>query len=231
MKKEILIALITGVFIIGGAVLSSPHWFKYLFPEQYLEQEQIIPIETSKKDIESKIESMDEDETSKSGTENLVISKIEISPKVFNLPSYFYIEIENKGTRTIENLEVLIDLGRAKYEDYDYSKSLEIIPLNDTNDMSFLKFKISLIKPNQSIQIYSLQSIPVFRSIVMNASNMTFDKVYSYEEYLKSEDGSYIESSSFESFLWIMFSLVIIVFTIYFVIVGIAILNRLFKIE
>jgi hypothetical protein len=174
---------------------------------------------------------MDEDETSKSGTENLVISKIEISPKVFNLPSYFYIEIENKGTRTIENLEVLIDLGRAKYEDYDYSKSLEIIPLNDTNDMSFLKFKISLIKPNQSIQIYSLQSIPVFRSIVMNASNMTFDKVYSYEEYLKSEDGSYIESSLFESFLWIMFSLVIIVFTIYFVIVGIAILNRLFKIE
>lgn len=231
MKKEILIAFITGVFILGGAVLSSPHWFKYLFPEKYLEQKQIKPIETSKKDNESNKQSKTKDESPKSGTENLVVAKIEISPKDSNLPAYFYVEIENKGTRTIENLELLIDLGKAKYEDYDYSKSLDIIALNDTNDKSFLKFKVPLIKQNQSIQIYSLQSIPVFRSISMNAPNMTFDKIYSYEEYLKSEDGSHIESSSFENFLWVMLSLVIIVFTVYFVIVGVTYLNKLFKID
>jgi len=234
MKKEILIALITGIFILGGAILSSPHWFKYFFPEQYLEQEKITATETLSNVDNSKLDKEKSDKENgeiMSGTENLIISRIELSPKDFNIPSYFYFQVENKGTRTIENLDIIIDLGKAKYEKYDYSKKVEIYPITDSIDKSFLKFKVPKIKQNQSIEIYSLQTFPVFKSITMNATNMTFDKLYTYEEFQKSEEGNVTESSGFHDFLIVMLSIVIIVFTIYFGIVIITYLNKLFRIE
>jgi hypothetical protein len=65
----------------------------------------------------------------------------------------------------------------------------------------------------------------------MNATNMTFDKLYTYEEFQKSEEGNVTESSGFHDFLIVMLSIVIIVFTIYFGIVIITYLNKLFRIE
>ena len=232
MKKEILIAIIAGIFILGGSILSSPHWFKYFFPDQYLEQEKIKPTETPIKNDNSNDSlnnSNADKELKKNGTENLVISRIELSPKDFKLPSYFYIEIENKGSRIIKNLEIIIDLGKAKYQEFDYSRSVGMTSIIDSNDKSFIKFEVPYIKENQTIEFYSLQSMPIFKSISMNASNMAFDKIYTYEEFVKSEEGENTESSGFDSFLTAMLSLVIIVFTIYFVIVLITFLNKLFK--
>jgi hypothetical protein len=234
MKKEVLIAIITGTFILGGAILSSPHWFKHFFPEQYLEQEKIKPTQLSSKYLNSasnKDDAASIDKNTKSGTENIVISRIELSPKDFQIPSYFYFQVSNNGTRTIKNLEITVDLGKSIYEEFDFSRKVEIHSIIDSLDRSFLKFNIPNFKQYETIDCYSLLTLPIFESITMNASNMTFDKIYSYEEFEKSEENIFNTSSGFRTFLTVMLSLVIIVFTVYFVIIIITYLNKVFKIE
>jgi len=230
MKKDILISIIAGIFLLGGAVISSPHWFKYLFPEQYLEQENLIPVKTKSNESISKT-SKENLSNKSSGTENLIIDRIELSTRDFNIPSYFYFRITNNGTRTMENLEVTIDLGKAEYREFDFSKKIEIEIAIDSIDKSFVVMKIPKMKENETIDFYSLNTLPVFENILMNASNMTFDKIYTYQDYKDSEDDRFASNGAFNNFLWIMLSLVIIVFTIYFVIVLIAYLNKLFNIE
>ncbi len=49
MKNKVVIAIISGLFIIAAAVISSPHWFKHFFPDLYLEQENLKPEKTKPK--------------------------------------------------------------------------------------------------------------------------------------------------------------------------------------
>lgn len=226
MKGKIIIAIITGCFLLAGAVISSPHWFKHFFPEQYLEQENIKP----ERAIPQEKEDSKKDDKS-TGTENLVITKIDLSSRDFNIPSYFYFEVTNKGTRTIQNLNLTIDLGKSKYQEFDYSKKITTSIKIDSTDKSFVKILCPEIKENETIEFYALTSAPTFNNITLNASNMTFDKKYTYDDYLTSEKDGISDDSGFYNFLIVILSLAIIVFAIYFTIVIITYLNKIFKIE
>ena len=211
--------------MLAGAIITSPHWFKYFFPEQYLVQENIEPVRT--KTTEKGIDGNQEKPT---GTENLVISRIDLSSRDFNIPSYFYFEVTNKGTRTIQELNITVDLGKSKYQEFDYSKKIHSKIITDSTDKSFVKIICSEIKENETIEFYALTSAPIFKNIIFNASNMKFDKKYTYDDYLTSEKDGVLNVGGFYTFFRILLSLLIVVFAIYFTILTIIYLNKVFKI-
>lgn len=226
MKGKIIIAIISGLFLLAGAIITSPHWFKYFFPEQYLVQENIEPVRT--KTTEKEINGNQENST---GTENLVISRIDLSSRDFNIPSYFYFEVTNKGTKIIQDLNITVDLGKSKYQEFDYSKKIPSKIITDSTDKSFVKIIYPEIKENETIEFYALTSAPTFKNIILNASNMTFDKKYTYDDYLISEKDGVSNEGGFYLFLTVILSIVIVVFAIYFTFVIITYLNKVFKIE
>ena len=229
-KTQVLLAILAGIFVIVAAIISSPHWFKYFFPKHYLEQEKLDPkkIENTKV-ISDSINTKSLETKEKAGIEDIVISKIELCPKNFRIPNYLYFEVQNKGTKTIKNLVVSVNLGKASYLSFDYTRNLNPKSQVDSLDKSFIKVICPEIKESEGVGIYLLLTQPNFEDILLHADNLTFDKQYSYSEYLSSSIQE--DSDNFHSFLIVCLSIVIIIFGIYFTVVIITYLNKLFKVE
>lgn len=233
-KIAIWVALITGLFVLAAAILSSPHWFKIFFPKQYIESEKIDFKKTInpqlKADTNTAI-SIDTkalvDPKEKDGTENLVISRIELSPKNFNIPSYLYFEIKNEGTKTLKNVSITANLGQAFYTAFDFTRNLSPTVKTDTLDKGFLQLVCPKIKENESIGIYLHISQPRFDNILLHADNMAFDKAYSYIDYQNS--ANHIERTGFQNFLRICGGITIVIIGGYFLYVFLTFCNRLFK--
>jgi len=222
MKKEIIIATISGLFLIACAVISSPHWFKYFFPEQYLEQEKIEP---QRKKEENKNVKEDTLSSQQNAIGNLVISKIDLIPREFDLPSYLYFEVINNGTATIRDLTISVDLGKSKFQKFDYTKQVNSSITIDSTNKSFVKIFCPQIKETETIEFYFLNSSPFFKSIILNAKNMAYYKKYTYEEYLESQ-----AKDSTTNIFVIVLSIAFVIFAIYFTVIAIIRLNRYFKI-
>lgn len=223
-RNQIIGAIITGIFIIFGAIISSPHWFKLFFPDQYVEQEEVSPKVTTRKNIDS-TESIDSSEVS-SGTENLVIEKIELCPINSLIPSYFLIEIKNSGTKILNNLEIDIDLGRAKFQQIDIIKPNNSISSIDTSTSNRIILQYSKFEENESIIIYTLLSQPVFNSIKLSGSNLVHSKEYTYKNYVDSKLKKKSGLRPFFIFLILLSGLILLVLTIYFLMVTYTFLKR-----
>lgn len=216
-KTQISVAIITGLFVIIAAIISSPHWFKYFFPNQFVEEEIIQP-QTTKKDFSNS--NFHPDSTAEfvkeEGTENFFISRIELCPINSNLPVYFLIEFKNKGTKTLKDLTITIDLGKSEYQQFDLQGSVSNSFNVDTTEKSKINLKLPVVSENETYIFYALLSLPVFKSILINGANLTFAKEYSYEEYLSSEVEKTTLLDGFIIFLVVLISIVLIVLAFYF---------------
>lgn len=216
-KVQIFVAIITGVFVIIAAIISSPHWFKYFFPNQFVEEEIIQPQILKKDFFNTEIPSdSSRNEIKNSGTENIVISKIELCPISSKLPAYFLLEFKNEGTKTLKDLTFIIDLGKAEYKQLEFLGPNNSTFIIDSTKKNIIYVKIPVVRENETYILYTLLSIPVFKSILINGSNLVFAKEYSYEDYLTSEVDKTSIIDGFLIFLIIIVSIILIVLTFYF---------------
>ncbi len=215
-RNQIIGAIITGIFIIFSAIISSPHWFNLFFPDQYVEQEEVSPIVSTRKNKNVKsTESIDSSEVS-SGTENLVIENIELCPINSLIPSYLFVEIKNSGTKKLNNLEIDIDLGRARFQQIDIIKPNNNISSIDNSTSNRIILQYSKFEENESIIIYTLLSQPVFNSIKLSGSNLVHSKEYTYQNYVDSKLKNKSGLSAYVIFLLVLLGVILIVLTIYF---------------
>jgi len=150
-RTQIFIAIIGGCFAIFSAIILSPHWSKYFFPKQYLAQEKLDPSKTTNtKVVIDTVNRPSGKREEKEGVDDIKITKIELCPRNFKIPSYFYFEVNNSGSKTIKNLTVTVNLGKASYAYFDITKNLKLTTLTDSNDKSFLKIACPEIKENEN---------------------------------------------------------------------------------
>jgi len=212
IKAQIIISVISGIFIITAAIISSPHWFKLIFPENYVEKEINEP-ELIKS---SKLTNSDEEKISNSGVENITIDRIELCPINSDLPSYFYLKLKNNGTKNIENFSVSIDFGRSKINDLDIN-NLGSYAFLDTSNVRILKLQYKTFDENDIIDIYCLISEPTFKVISINGSNLTFSIEYSYEQLLQKEHKETKNINGFIIFLLVLLGFILFVFSLYII--------------
>ncbi len=211
IKSQVLIAIITGLFVITGAIISSPHWFKVIFPEKYVEEEIITPKKIDTVFTINEDTLKEEEEIRYYGTEDLRITRLQICPINFNLPNYFFVEITNKGTKKLVNVNLTIDFGKASYTQIEYSPEKNITFNNDSLNKFFAKFQCEEINRDESIYIYALLTQPSFNRILIDGPNLTFSKEYTYMEYLDSEKGSESEINGWTLFLYILFGGILLI--------------------
>ncbi len=114
--------------IISGAVALYIH-----FDSKSLKVEQ----------IPSKTESQDK----KNGA-SVSIANIQLTPVAFDIPSSFYIEIENGFLTTAKDLNVLIDFGEAKIDKCSV-KPNDLSNIETNRDPYVLKLKVKELLKNE----------------------------------------------------------------------------------
>lgn len=221
-RIHIIAPIISGIFMLVASIISSPQWFKYVFPNQYVEQEEITP-KISSKQKESK-----ENEES-GGTENLVVKNIELCPINSKIPSYFFIEIKNLGSKIINDFSLDIDLGRAIFQKIDIQKPNNSSSSIDTTLNNRILLQYSKVAQNESIIIYALLSQPVFNSIKLNGSNLNAAKEYTYKNYVDSKLETRNAIFGFYVFLFILAGGVLVVLAIYLLNIVYTFLKRWLK--
>ena len=217
-KTHVWTVVITGLFIIAGAIISSPHWFKYFFPEQFLEQESIRP-ELLSRDAsdEDKLKDSLGLDSVETGIETIVIEELELCPVNSAIPSYFFLKVKNRGTKTLRNLLVTVDFGRAKYEQFDYFLSAHNRKASiDSTHNNVISVALPKLTKNDTFSMYCLLSQPVFNTITITGGNLRIAKEYSYQEFITSGFDQGSSSISFFGFLLVLTGLILIVFSAYF---------------
>lgn len=213
-RTQVLISILGGLFIVIAAIISSPNWFKYFFPEQFVEQEAAPKTMTKNEPAEKKEDNV-EKEKADSGTELLVVNKLELCPISSKIPSYLYIELKNNGTKRLKNVSVTIDLGRAEYKYIDFSRNN--FAKIDTTRANEIIVTYSEMAQNDSKSIYCLLSLPVFNSIKLNGENLKFASEYTYKDLMKIDEPKPTESNGFYIFLQFLMAGILIVFAVFFV--------------
>lgn len=217
-KTPVLVAVITGFFVIIAAIISSPNWFKYFFPDQFVEQEIMKPQKTEKDFYKpDTIWDNSTEVIEKGGTEKIVISKIELCPISSKIPAYFLLEFKNEGTKDLKDLSIFVDLGKAEYQQIEFQGPNRNSFIIDTTNKNIIGIKYPVVRENESYIIYALLSMPAFKSIIIDGSNLKFAKEYSYKEYIASEDDDMKAIDRFIIFLVLLAGAILIVFTAFFV--------------
>ena len=167
----------------------------------------------------------------KGGYAELELLNLQLSPVDFNLPNFFYFELHNKGTAPAQNLVVRIDLGKATVKEIEITCSDTYEILSNDLSTSIIKAALSSIAQEESAYFYLLLSTPTFKKIIASAENIPLDLIYSVDNYRDNSSETEFVSSNLMSFLRFAFGAAVGVFGIYFIVVIITLLNRVFKID
>lgn len=123
-----------------------------------------------------------EEQKDKKETAALTIKKVQLTPVDFDIPSSFYVEIENGGTLEANDLTVLIDFGESKIEKCSV-KPNDQSNLQQNGDAYIYKLGIKELLKNESIYINCHTSLPVFKKILITGGNVGYDKELTYASY------------------------------------------------
>ena len=203
--KYALWGALLAAIITGGVTL-------YIYYDGKSEEKKIIELE-KKADREE-------------DTANLTIKNVYLPPINTKIDSVFFVEVSNNSLNTAKDLKVKIDFGEA------IVSKCEILPDNlfDENekfDKSIIEFSLSTLERNDSFYIYCLISHPTFKSFLITGSNLFSNEYLTYENYRLSKNNG---ESGFVTFFKVVASIVAVVFVVYFVIVGLILLDRKLKI-
>lgn len=178
------------------------------------------------KSEEKKIIELEKKADREEDTANLTIKNVYLPPINTKIDSVFFVEVSNNSLNTAKDLKVKIDFGEA------IVSKCEILPANsfDENekfDKSIIEFSLSTLERNDSFYIYCLISHPTFKSLLITGSNLFSNEYLTYENYRPSKNNG---ESGFVTFFKVVGSIMALVFVVYFVIVGLILLNRKLKI-
>jgi len=175
--------------VIGGAITLYTH-----FDSKGLKVEQ-IPSQTQTTDTKE--------------SASVTIAKIQLTPVDFDIPSSFYIEIENSYLRVAKDINVLIDFGEAKIEKCSV-KPDDKSNITINGDEYILKLKAKELLKNESLYVNCLISLPAFKKILVTGGNISIDKELTYASYKSQlEEEPTSGWSNFFSFLAAIFCIYI----------------------
>lgn len=178
------------------------------------------------KSEEKKIIELEKKADREKDTANLTIKNVYLPPINTKIDSVFFVEVSNNSLNAAKDLKVKLDFGEA------IVSKCEILPANpfDENekfDKSIIEFSLSTLERNDSFYIYCFISHPTFKSLLITGSNLFSNEYLTYDNYRPSKNNG---ESGFVTFFKVVGSIVALVFVVYFVIVGLILLNRKLKI-
>jgi hypothetical protein len=154
--------------------------------------------------VQSKVESANKVQTS-----SVKIIDIHVTPVDFDIPSSFYLEIENGKHLKAKDVSILVDFGEAKIDKCSI-KPNDQSNISKNGDEYILKVEVKELLKNESIYINCLTSIPAFKKVLISGGNIGIDQELTYTSYKKQLEA---EPSSgwynFFSFLGAIFSIYI----------------------
>ena len=100
--------------------------------------------------------------------------------------------------------------------------------VSDTLNHSVVKIEKKAINRDETFYIYLLITQPSFNKILLDGKNLTFSKVYTYKEFLESEveRTKTEETSTWTTFLYLLFGGILVVVALYFLAVVYTILSK-----
>lgn len=129
-----------------------------------------------------KVEQLPTENEDKKATASVTIKQIQLTPVDFDIPSSFYIEIENGGMLEAKDIAVLVDFGEAKIEKCSVKPNDKSnIKLN--GDEYIFKLKAAELLKNESLYVNCLVSAPLFKKILVTSGNVGFGKELTYASY------------------------------------------------
>jgi hypothetical protein len=153
-----------------------------------------------------------------------------VTPSAFKIPSYFYAEVRNDGPDSAKDVEVIADLGKAQADQIDVKPSDKCSCNTDTKGTSIIRVICTDVAAHESVYLYALTSLPIFQKIIVRSSTSVSPIEYSWSDSQAEKENSWFLSSGMREFLKFMTGAVIFVFCVYFVIVVILLMNKIFKI-
>jgi hypothetical protein len=97
----------------------------------------------------------------------------DLIPLQFDIPSYLLITIKNNGPANANNLEALVDTGKAKVNSLDI-KPKDRCSISSGTKVSTEPIRVicKVVNAGESIYIYSLLSEATFRSVLITSPNL-----------------------------------------------------------
>ncbi len=174
------------------------------------------------KSEENKIAEQEKKADKAKDTANLTIRNIYLPPINTSLDSIFFAEVTNNSLNIAKELRVKLDFGEANIS------QCEIIPggvINQDNapKNSILEYSIKELERNDSFYIYCFISHPTFKSLLITGSNLFSNEYLTYDRYRPNKSNG---ESGFITFFKVIASMAALVFIVYFVIVGLILINR-----
>ena len=151
---------------------------------------------------------------------SISIKEVQLTPVDFDIPSSFYIEIENGPHRVASDINVLIDFGEAKIEKYSV-KPNDKSNITINGDEYILKLKINELLKNESVYVNCLISLPAFKKILVTGGNISIDQELTFASYKSQRE------SEPTSGWYVFFSILGGIFCIYIFLVLIRGINSL----
>lgn len=154
------------------------------------------------------------------------IENIQISPIDFDLPAYFFLELQNRGTKASSGDSIIIDFGRANIENCEIrpKDSCKIIAGDEGGNL--LKIGTESTAPKQSIYVYALLTRPSFKKIIIESKDKTHSIFYSFDDYLKKIRDMGSSSGGYMTFWKVVGTIALFIFAAYLFIAFLVLLNR-----
>lgn len=153
------------------------------------------------------------------------IKKVQLTPVDFDIPSSFFIEIENSHLKMAKDITLVVDFGESKIEKCAFRPN-DKSNYEQNGDSYVLKIKLKELMKNESFYVNCHMSSPLFKKIILSASNVSIDKQLTWTSFKEQE-----KNPSSTSGLMILFSILGGILVVYLFIVLLRVLNRLLGME
>lgn len=162
---------------------------------------------------------------------DLEIDNLQITPIDSKLPSYLYFEVKNTGRETANKINLHIDVGRAKINDFELRPAESLHVMAGGKDSNILKILIDSMNVDETVYVYCQLSAPVFNAITLNSENLLSTSSLKFSDLKIGSSNREIISSSFMTYLRLLLGAFIFVAVAFFTIVLFGNLYRIFKVD
>lgn len=119
------------------------------------------------------------------GRGSVSIQGVYVSPVNLDISSYFFMELNSSSVNRPVNFDVSIDFGNSTASVCDTTPS-SVVETIDSEDNSFIRFRISRIEQSQSVYIACLLDLPYFSRILVHGDSLISDVTLDFDQYMES---------------------------------------------
>lgn len=126
--------------------------------------------------------------TDENKSANVSIKEVLLTPVDFEIPSSFYLELENGGLLVARDIQVVIDFGESKVETCAFRPN-DKSNMEVNGDEYVVKIDIKELMKNESFYVNCLTSSPMFKKILVGGGNIGIDKELTWTSYKEQRSG------------------------------------------